>query len=489
MATDLIANPQQMRDLKAASQQWPSWDLTAAQVAELGLLMLGYLTPLTGYLGSKDCESVSETRRLQDGTYCPWPLTLTVTADFASNLTRGQWVALRDPEGVMLAALALTEIYEMAGKVQLAGNVTGICPPIHYDAPDLRKTPETLQAELTEAAIIAYPVEGPLHPGDIEALEPLANDGQSRLLILLIDRSRGRDDVAHYSRVRCLRAAMDAFSVPVTLQLLPWPNATTEPATWLAWAWMARNCGATHMACDSEHGYQTISDESANVGLQPIRVAHGGAREEVERLTRQGQALPDGLTFPAVAKELRFLHPPRHQQGLTVFFTGFSGSGKSTVANVLMAKLLERGGRHITLLDGDLVRKNLSSELSFSKAHRNLNIQRIGFVASLVTKSGGIAICAPIAPYDHVRQQVRELVEAHGGFVLVHISTPIEACEARDRKGLYAKARAGIIKEFTGISDPYEVPEDAELSIDTTTVSAEAAAQHVIDYLESEGWV
>jgi len=203
----------------------------------------------------------------------------------------------------------------------------------------------------------------------------------------------------------------------------------------------------------------------------------------------EGGDLPSWFTFPAVAEELRKSHRPRVKQGLTVFFTGLSGSGKSTVANVLQVKLLERGGRSVTLLDGDLVRKNLSSELGFSKEHRNLNVHRIGFVASEITKGGGVAVCAPIAPYEEVRNANRRLIATVGGYMLVHISTPIEVCESRDRKGLYAKARAGIIKEFTGISDPYEPPTDADLTIDTTDISAEDAADLIIAHLTSEGYL
>jgi len=172
-----------------------------------------------------------------------------------------------------------------------------------------------------------------------------------------------------------------------------------------------------------------------------------------------------------------------------VFFTGLSGSGKSTIANVLLVKLLELGGRPVTLLDGDIVRKNLSSELGFSKEHRDINILRIGFVASEISQNGGIAICAPIAPYDHVRQDVRRGIEKVGGFVLVHVATPLEVCEQRDRKGMYAKARAGIIKEFTGISDPYEEPADADVSIDTAELSPEEAANEIMLHLERQGYI
>ena len=174
---------------------------------------------------------------------------------------------------------------------------------------------------------------------------------------------------------------------------------------------------------------------------------------------------------------------------MTVFFTGLSGAGKSTIANVLMIKFLEMGGRPVTLLDGDLVRKHLSSELGFSKEHRDINIRRIGYVASEITKNGGIAICAPIAPYDATRKDVRTMIEPFGGFILIHLSTSLDVCEERDRKGLYAKARAGILKEFTGISDPYEQPTDAEVTIDTGELSPEEAAQEIILHLEREDFV
>jgi sulfate adenylyltransferase len=210
---------------------------------------------------------------------------------------------------------------------------------------------------------------------------------------------------------------------------------------------------------------------------------------ELRKRLNEGREIPSWFTYPDVATELRRSYPPRHKQGFTVFFTGLSGSGKSTIANVLLTKFLEVGGRPVTILDGDIVRKHLSSELGFSKEHRDINIRRIGFVASEITKNGGIAICAPIAPYESVRQEVRSMIQPEGGFILVHIDTSIEVCESRDRKGLYAKARAGIIKEFTGISDPYEKPAHAEVVIDTASTNAEEAAQQIILHLEAEGFV
>ncbi|RMF84539.1 MAG: adenylyl-sulfate kinase, partial [Nitrospinota bacterium] len=210
---------------------------------------------------------------------------------------------------------------------------------------------------------------------------------------------------------------------------------------------------------------------------------------ELRRRLREGLDIPEWFSYPEVITELRRSYPPRAKQGFTVFFTGLSGAGKSTIANVLMAKLMEIGSRPVTLLDGDIVRKNLSSELGFSKEHRDLNIKRIGFVASEITKNRGIAICAPIAPYRSTRREVREMISQYGGFIEVYVATPLEVCESRDRKGLYAKARAGLIKDFTGIDDPYEPPENPEVIVDTSVMSADEAAQEILLHLEREGFI
>ena len=227
----------------------------------------------------------------------------------------------------------------------------------------------------------------------------------------------------------------------------------------------------------------------------PERDVPSGARtqtltgEEFQRRLQAGLKIPDWYSFPEVIAELQRSAPPRDKQGFTVFFTGLSGAGKSTLARALAARLMETGGRAVTLLDGDIVRRHLSSELGFTKAHRDINVRRIGFVASEITKNRGIAICAPIAPYRQTRRDVRAMIEAVGGFVEIHIATPIETCEARDRKGLYAKARAGLIPEFTGVSDPYEIPERPELSLDTTRLGIDEAVQQILLKLEHEGFL
>jgi sulfate adenylyltransferase len=220
-------------------------------------------------------------------------------------------------------------------------------------------------------------------------------------------------------------------------------------------------------------------------GSEGIRFTDRDLRHHLEH----DMEIPAWYSYPEVLAELRTVYPPRKRKGLTLFFTGLSGSGKSTLAKIMYAKFIEEGRRPTTLLDGDVVRINLSSELGFSKEHRDINVRRIGFVASEITKNGGIAICAPIAPYAGVRREVRDLIEQHGAFIEIHVSTSLEVCESRDRKGLYAKARKGIIPEFTGISDPYEVPVHPELRIDTADKSPMQAAQEIMLYLFREGYL
>jgi sulfate adenylyltransferase len=210
---------------------------------------------------------------------------------------------------------------------------------------------------------------------------------------------------------------------------------------------------------------------------------------ELEDLLDRGEEVPAWFTPPAVAAELRRARPPRSERGLVVFLTGLSGSGKSTIARGLRDALSERGDRTVSLLDGDLVRELLSAGLTFSRADRDLNVARIGFVATEVARHGGIAICAPIAPYAQARARVRAMAREVGDFLLIHVATPVQVCEARDRKGLYAKARAGLIGNFTGVTDPYEEPTDAELTIDTSVMSRQQSVEAVLRLLTTGGWL
>jgi sulfate adenylyltransferase len=415
----------------------------------------------------------------------------------------------------------------------LAGTLEGIQLPAHHDYSELRRTPAELRAEFTRQGwrrVVAFQTRNPLHRAHLELTLRAAKEVEANLLIHPVVGMTKPGDVDHYTRVRCYQAIMDGYPHNTAmLSLLPLAMRMGGPREAVWHAIIRRNHGVTHLIVGRDHAGPGVDAEGrpfygpydaqdlvrqheAELGVtmvpfrQMVYVEHmdgylpenevpENARTltisgtEQRRRLNEGRDLPEWFTPPAVAAELRRSYPPRARQGFTVFFTGLSGSGKSTVANVLLVKLLELGGRPVTLLDGDVVRKHLSSELGFSKEHRDINIRRIGFVASEITKNGGIAICAPIAPYDATRKDVRAMVEPGGGFLLVHVSTSLEVCEARDRKGLYAKARAGTLPEFTGISDPYEVPGDADVAIDTTQLTPEEAAQQIILHLESEGYI
>lgn len=420
-----------------------------------------------------------------------------------------------------------------AGSVYLGGPVEAVSLPVHYDYVNLRRTPAELREEFTTrgwSRIVAFQTRNPMHRAHVELTNRAAAEHGANLLIHPSVGMTKPGDVDHYTRVRCYQAVLGRYPENnATLSLLPLAMRMGGPREALWHAIIRKNHGCTHLIVGRDHAgpgsdsegnpfygpyeaQEMLRRHQDEVGVSmvdfrmlvynpdtdsylPVDEVTEGMRtlsisgtELRERLT-EGSEIPDWFTYPEVVAELRRTHRPKGRQGFTVFFTGLSGSGKSTIANALMVKLLEVGGRHVALLDGDIVRKNLSSELGFSREHRDLNIERIGYVASEVTKSGGIAICAPIAPYDVTRKKVRSLVSEGGGFVLVHVSTPLEVCEERDRKGLYAKARAGIIPEFTGISDPYEEPDDAEVTIDASVVSPEQAIDEVIRHLEQSGYI
>ena len=415
----------------------------------------------------------------------------------------------------------------------VGGRVEGLTLPVHYDYRELRLTPAELRRKFERLGwrrVLAFQTHRTIHRAQQAMMMEAAQAAGANLLIHPVVGLNQPGDADHYTRVRCYQALMPQFpKFMARLSLLPMAVNGGGAREALLHAIVHKNHGCSHLMVDFDGagsvletsgapGY-SFSDaaklaaehaEELGVELVPAqemvylehrkrfvkvdevpedgRVLRLGA-EEIRRRLDDGRAIPEWFTYPAVAGELIRNHPKRNVQGFTVFFTGLSGSGKSTIANALRIKLLELGGRGVTLLDGDLVRKNLSSELGFSKEHRDLNIRRIGFVAAEISRAGGVAICAPIAPYDVVRRDVREGVSRSGSFVLVHVSTPLEVCEARDRKGMYAKARAGIIKEFTGISDPYEEPTDAEVVIDTSDLTPAEATGEVLLYLEREGFI
>jgi sulfate adenylyltransferase len=557
---NLIAEPTQVADLKAHSKQWPSWDLTARQLCDLELLITGGFSPLQGFMTRADYDSVCQNMRLVSGVLWPMPITLDVTEEFAKKLTAGSSkIALRDPEGVMLAALHVEEIWQPDRKAEakavfgttsaahpgadyainkanpwyVGGKIEGLQIPPHYDFRSLRLTPAELRAEFAREGwrrVVAFQTRNPMHRAHVELAFRAAKQVEANLLIHPSVGMTKPGDVDYYTRVRCYQLLLSKFPQSTAkLSLLPLAMRMGGPREAIWHALIRKNHGCSHFIVGRDHAgpgkdtdgkpfygpyeaQEVFKKHEADIGVTmgpfnmmvyledqdkyvPDDEVKNGDRvlnisgTELRQRLNEGREIPAWFTYPEVVAELRRSFPPRHKQGVTLFFTGLSGSGKSTIANVLLTKFLETGGRPITLLDGDLVRKHLSSELGFSKEHRDINIRRIGYVASEITKNGGIAICAPIAPYDATRKHVRRMIEPYVGFILVHIATSVEVCEQRDRKGLYAKARAGILKEFTGISDPYEVPADAEVVINTGELSPEEAAQEIILHLEREGFI
>jgi sulfate adenylyltransferase len=544
---------------KKKARDYVSWDLTERQVCDIELLLNGGFSPLDGFLTREQYDGVVKNMRLPSGVMWPMPITLDVSAEFAAEVTSGQTIALRDPEGVLIATLDVSDnwtpdkseearsvyatedekhpgvnyLMNIANPVYLGGKLRGVEAPSHYDFRGLRDTPAELRERFRKLGwrkVVAFQTRNPMHRAHQELTFRAARDNEANLLIHPVVGMTKPGDVDHYTRVRCYEHLLAQYPEQTTaLSLLGLAMRMAGPREALWHALIRKNFGCTHFIVGRDHAgpgddsngnpfygpydAQAMMKEYADdlgIAMVPFQLmvyvedraeympidqttedqkVLNISGTEFRRRLEQGLEIPDWFSFPTVVEELRKSYPPRHKQGVTIFFTGLSGSGKSTIANALLIKLLEIGDRPVTLLDGDHVRKSLSSELGFSKEHRDLNIQRIGYVASEICKNGGIAICAPIAPYTATRRIVRELNEAVGGFVEVHVATSVEVCESRDRKGLYAKARAGIIKEFTGISDPYEAPENPEVTIDTAELSPDLAAHRIIVKLESMGFI
>ncbi|MXW42855.1 MAG: bifunctional sulfate adenylyltransferase/adenylylsulfate kinase [Acidimicrobiia bacterium] len=417
--------------------------------------------------------------------------------------------------------------------VYLGGSIQGLQLPLHHDFTELRLTPAQLRCAFETRGwnrVVAFQTRNPMHRAHVELTRRAAVKADANLLIHPVVGMTKPGDVDHYTRGRVYQHIVARYPKNTAmLAMLPLAMRMGGPVEAVWHAIIRKNYGVSHLIVGRDHAgpgsnaagepfyspydAQEMLERFAeeldvtmvpfkmmvylpdNDSYRPVDEVEDGANTltisgtELRDRLMSGDDIPEWFSYPEVVDELRRTHPQKSKQGFTVFFTGLSGSGKSTIANALMSKLLETQGRPVTLLDGDVVRTNLSSELGFSKEHRDINITRIGYVASEITKHGGIAICAPIAPYAEPRRWNRETISAHGGYVLVHIATPLEVCEQRDRKGLYAKARAGIIKEFTGISDPYEEPTDADIVLPTIDQTPGEAAQTIMDHLVTEGYL
>tara|TARA_Y100000758_G_scaffold94223_1_gene64954 strand:- start:65 stop:1777 length:1713 start_codon:yes stop_codon:yes gene_type:complete len=555
----LLVNKDTKKIIQKESLSLKSLTLNDRQICDIEMLLNGGFSPLRGFLGQSDYDSVVDNNRLSDGTVWPIPITLDVSEEFGKELNTGDIIVLRDHEGVALGVLNISDkwtpdlskeaemvymttdtihpavdyLINRSGKIYLGGEIKGLELPRHYDYQLLRHTPEELRMQYEKMGwrkVVAFQTRNPMHRAHKELVIRASHEIGGNLLIHPVVGMTKPGDVDHYTRVRCYKKIMKKIPEDTAmLSLLPLSMRMGGPREALWHAIIRKNYGCTHLIVGRDHAgpgndsqgkpfygpydaQELVEKYADEIGVQmvpfklmvyvqekseymPIDEVPKNLTQlnisgtELRRRLDKGMEIPEWFTYPDVVEELRHAQPPKEKRGFTIFFTGLSGSGKSTIANALLVKLLEHGRRRVTLLDGDIVRINLSSELGFSREHRDLNIQRIGFVASEITKNGGIAICAPIAPYDNVRKYNRELISKGGNYIEVHVSTPIEMCEKRDVKGLYAKARQGIIKGFTGIDDPYEIPDNPELRIDTSNISQEEAVQQVFIYLENEGYL
>jgi len=428
---------------------------------------------------------------------------------------------------------AVWYLFNKAGDYYVGGAVEGIQIPPHYDFVDLRQTPQQIRSEMSSkgwSRMVAFQTRNPMHRSHKEITVLAAKEAECNLLIHPVVGMTKPGDVDHYTRVRCYQEMMGYYPDGMAiLSLLPLAMRMAGPREALWHAIIRKNYGATHFIVGRDHAgpgnnskgelfygvydaQELVKNHEAELGVtimdfrmvvyvedtkeyhQEDQVPTGSnvlniSGTELRRRLYKGLDIPDWFSFPGVVKILRETYPPRFKQGFTLFFTGLSSSGKSTIAYALQSALLQRGGRTVSVLSGKKIRGLLSSELGFSRADRDLNMKRIGYVASEVTKSGGVAILTAISPYEEGRQMCREMVSRHGGFFEVYLSTPLDVCEGRDRKGLYAKARQGLITDFTGVNDPYEPPKNPEITIDTSEITVATAVQTILSVLIREGYL
>jgi sulfate adenylyltransferase len=425
-------------------------------------------------------------------------------------------------------------VAEMASweRTYISGALKMIDLPSHYDFVELRRTPAEVRRMLEEmgnANVVAFQTRNPLHRAHEFLTKQASESAGASLLIHPVVGMTKPGDVDHYTRVRCYKALVDHYydSNKTVLSLFPLAMRMAGPREAVWHAIMRRNYGANHFIVGRDHAgpgkdsqgkpfygpydaQKLLEQYAAEIGVTPVpfqevvyladeqryeAVDQVGTKKYLsitgtevrEEYLAKGKPLPEWFTRPEVAAILAEVSVPRRRQGFCIWFTGLPSAGKSTIAEILAVLLMERG-RQVTLLDGDVVRTHLSKGLGFSKEDRDTNILRIGFVAAEIARHNGVVICAAVSPYRATRNQVRTLFE-EGHFITAYVDTPVEVCEQRDVKGMYAKARKGLIKDFTGVDDPYEPPINPEITLPTTDCSPEDNARRIIAYLVKEGYL
>ena len=548
-----------VEDYKFLAHELTPLTLSQRQLCDLELLLNGGFAPLQTFLNRADYENVLDHGRLANGQLWPMPIMLDVEASVAASLVPGQELALRDPEGLLLAILRYEEQWPVdkdrealsvfgtldtkhpavfalnyqTKDVYISGELIGVSLPPHYDFTNLRLTPAEVKARFKAAGcekIVAFQTRNPMHRAHQELTMRAMQETGANLLLHPVVGMTKPGDIDYYTRVRCYEQVIQTYTPGAAmLSLLPLAMRMGGPREALWHALIRKNYGCTHFIVGRDHAgpgnnsegkpfydpyaaQQLALKHEAELGIKIVpfqEMAYSHAQQKyfpvnqfpaddtpasisgtaLREMLYTGKPIPDWFSFPSVIACLRDSYPMRNEQGFTVFLTGLPSSGKSTIANGLALKLRELTNRHITLLDGDIIRTHLSKGLGFSQEDREANITRVGFVAQEVTRHGGIAICALVAPFERPRQLVREMVQTVGGYIEVHVSTSLAVCETRDRKGFYKKAREGVIKQFTGISDPYEIPNAPEVVIDAENQTPFEAIAQLVKAIQGLGYI
>jgi sulfate adenylyltransferase len=458
---DLFVDAESRSDARSRAASLPSIQLCDRAVCDLELLATGALSPLDRFMGSADLARVLDEMRLADGTLFPVPIVLSVPADVRPGA--GGAIALRDARNHLLATLEVDEVFEHDGP-KASGRLSVFDLPRRFDFQDLRLGPAATRARLEAmgaSSAVAFQSSRPLSPRCADVISGLARERGAAVLFDPVVGTVKAGDIAHFTRIRRYRdvTASRNGSPPTLLCTVP---LAIQPAGLRETLWHAivrRNYGASHVAVGPDHLVPEQLAEEIGVVQIPVDL--------------------DDETWAGVHRE--------RDEGFCVWFTGLSGAGKSTTADIVTVLLQERG-RTVTLLDGDVVRTHLSKGLGFSREDRDDNIRRIGFVAAEIVKHGGAVVCAAVSPYRSTRDEVRRLV-GKDRFIEVYVDTPLDECERRDVKGMYARARQGQIQGFTGIDDPYEAPWSPEVTLETIADSPEHNAGRVLDFLIGGRWI
>ncbi len=553
---DLVVKGAEREDLTRRAGEGPTLQLSPRSLCDLELLATGGFSPLDGFMGKADYDSVLNNMRLANGLIWSIPITLPVAQ--LEGIAEGREIALRNANNNLIAWMRVDQIFEADpheeaakglgcadeehptyremlswGKFRLSGPLKVLEMPQHFDFPELRRTPAQVRALLSNMGnpdVVAFQTRNPMHRAHEELSKRAARESGANLLLNPVVGMTKPGDVDHYTRVRIYKALVENYYDTNTtlLSLLPLAMRMAGPREAIWHAIIRRNFGANHFIVGRDHAgpgknskgkafynpagaRELLTKHSDEIGVkclpyeEMVYLADEDRYEQVtdvppnrkvfsisgtqvrDQYLAKGRLLPPWFTRKETAEILNSAYPARHKQGFCIWFTGLPSAGKSTIADILTVMLMEHG-RQVSVLDGDVVRTHLSKGLGFSREDRDTNIVRIGYVAAEIVRHHGAVICAAVSPYRETRNRVRAMMRKDG-FIETFVDTPVEICEQRDVKGFYGKARAGIIKGFTGVDDPYEAPLHPEITLFTGKETPQENAERIMEYLIGEGFL